>query len=120
MGEYEVGAYKKIVDNSGLKITSSHVNPPERKYTKENIAGIAEFWKKAVEDHVKLGVRYLVQPGLPTIETHDDAKLVFAEKAADGRIVLSALLAGLDGKGQVPCLPEIEGKDHVRDVPRAP
>ncbi len=76
MGEYEVGAYKKIVDDAGLKITSSHVNPPERKYTKENIAGIAEFWKKTVEDHVKLGVTYLVQPGLPTIETHDDARLV--------------------------------------------
>lgn len=76
MGEYDVVAYKKIVDDAGLKITSSHVNPPERKYTKENIAGISEFWKKTVEDHVKLGVKYLVQPGLPTIESHDDAKLV--------------------------------------------
>ena len=31
MGQYEVEAYKKIVDDSGLKITSSHVNPPDRK-----------------------------------------------------------------------------------------
>jgi sugar phosphate isomerase/epimerase len=76
MGEYEVDAYRKIVEDAGLKITSSHVNPPERKYTKENVAGIAEFWKQAVEDHVKLGVRTLVQPGMPTIESHDDAKLV--------------------------------------------
>lgn len=76
MGQYEVSEYRKIVEESGLKITSSHVNPPERKYTKENIAAIAEFWKKAVEDHVKLGVSYLVQPGMPSIESHDDAKLV--------------------------------------------
>ena len=90
MGEYEVGAYKKIVDDSGLKITSSHVNPPERKYTKENIAGIAEFWKKAVEDHVKLGVKYLVQPGLPTIETHDDARLVCEVYNSAGEIAKAA------------------------------
>ena len=76
MGEYEVGEYRKIVDGAGLKITSSHVNPPERKYTKENVAGIADFWEQTVEDHVKLGVRTLVQPGLPSIESHDDAKLV--------------------------------------------
>ena len=76
MGIYEVDAYRKIVEDAGLKITSAHVNPPERTYTKENIAGISEWWKKTVEDHVKLGVGRLIQPGMPTIETQDDAKLV--------------------------------------------
>lgn len=76
MGEYEVGAYRKICEDAGLKITSSHVNPNARKYTKENAGEIAEFWKKTVEDHVKLGVSTLVQPGMPTMETLDDAKLV--------------------------------------------
>ena len=90
MGQYEVEAYKKIVDDSGLKITSSHVNPPERKYTKDNVAGIAEFWKKAVEDHVKLGVKYLVQPGLPNIETHDDAKIVCEVYNSAGEIAKAA------------------------------
>jgi len=90
MGQYEVTEYRKIVEESGLKITSSHVNPPERKYTKENVAGIAEFWKKAVEDHVKLGVSYLVQPGLPTIETHDDAKLVCEVYNSAGEIAKAA------------------------------
>src|SRR5665647_2037289 len=90
MGQYEVEAYKKIVDDSGLKITSSHVNPPVRKYTKENVAEIAEFWKKAVEDHVKLGVKYLVQPGLPNIETHDDAKLVCEVYNSAGEISKAA------------------------------
>jgi len=76
MGIYEVGAYRKIVEDAGLKITSAHVNPPERTYTKENKAGISDWWKQTVEDHVKLGVGRLIQPGMPTIETHDDAKLV--------------------------------------------
>ncbi|HAQ18672.1 MAG TPA: sugar phosphate isomerase [Prolixibacteraceae bacterium] len=76
MGQYEVDAYRKIVDDAGLKITSSHVNPATRNFTRENVASIYEFWKLAVEDHVKLGVRTLVQPMMPSIETHDDAKLV--------------------------------------------
>jgi hypothetical protein len=76
MGQYEVGEYRKIVDEAGLKITSSHVNPPERKFTKENVSKISDFWKQAVEDHVKLGVKLLVQPMMPSIESHEDAKLV--------------------------------------------
>jgi len=76
MGQYDVSEYRKIVDESGLTITSSHVNPPERKFTKENMASIAEFWKQTIEDHLKLGVRTLVQPMMPNIESHDDAKLV--------------------------------------------
>jgi sugar phosphate isomerase/epimerase len=76
MGQYEVDAYRKIVDDAGLKITSSHVNPATRNFTRENVASIYEFWKQAVEDHVKLGVNTLVQPMMPSIETQDDAKLV--------------------------------------------
>ena len=56
MGTYEVTDYRKIVDDAGLKITSSHVNPPLRKYTSDKATEIADFWKKVVEDHVKLGV----------------------------------------------------------------
>jgi sugar phosphate isomerase/epimerase len=76
MGQYEVGEYRKIVDDAGLKITSSHVNPPTRNFTRDNVASIYEFWKLAVEDHVKLGVHTLVQPMMPSIENHEDAKLV--------------------------------------------
>lgn len=76
MGQYEVGEYRKIVEDAGLKIVSSHVNPPVRKYSKDNTAEISEFWKQTVEDHVKLGVRTLVQPGMPSIESHEEASLV--------------------------------------------
>ena len=76
MGQYEVSEYRKIAEDAGLKITSAHVNPPDRTYTKENTAKISDWWKQTVEDHVKLGVGRLIQPGMPTIETHDDVKLV--------------------------------------------
>lgn len=76
MGQYEVSEYRKIVEDAGLKITSAHVNPPERKYTSENTAKISDWWKQTVEDHVKLGVGRLIQPGMPTIENHEDVKLV--------------------------------------------
>lgn len=90
MGQYEVGEYRKIVEDAGLKITSAHVNPPERKYSRENIAGIYDFWKQTVEDHVKLGVRTLVQPGMPSIENHDDAKLVCEVYNRAGEITKAA------------------------------
>lgn len=72
----EVADFKKIAADAGLKITGSHVNPPVRKYTAENKAEVAEFWKKAVDDHAKLGVITLVQPGMPTIDSHEDAAIV--------------------------------------------
>ena len=72
----EIDAFKKMAADAGLKITGSHVNPPVRKYTAENKAEVAEFWKKAADDHAKLGVITLVQPGMPSIESNDEAKLV--------------------------------------------
>ncbi|MCY1721074.1 sugar phosphate isomerase/epimerase [Prolixibacteraceae bacterium Z1-6] len=73
---YDVGEFKKIANDAGLKITGSHVNPPIRKYTKENKSEISDFWKATVEDHAKLGVTTLVQPGMPQVETHEDVALV--------------------------------------------
>lgn len=73
---YEIAEFKKLAEDAGLKVTGSHVNPPVRKYTKENAGEIADFWKATAEDHAKLGVTSLVQPGMPTIESHDDAAMV--------------------------------------------
>lgn len=72
----EMTEFKKLADDAGLKVTGSHVNPPVRQYTKANKAEISDFWKKTVEDHVKLGVTSLVQPGMPVIDSHDDAAIV--------------------------------------------
>ena len=73
---YNVPEFRKVAEDAGLKITGSHVNPPVRKYTKGNLGEIADFWKKAVEDHAKLGVDTLVQPGMPQMENHDDVAIV--------------------------------------------
>ncbi|MGP1436570.1 MAG: sugar phosphate isomerase/epimerase family protein [Phocaeicola sp.] len=75
-GGFTAQEYRTAAENAGLKITGSHLNPPVRKYTRENLSQISDFWKKAVEMHHELGVRNMVQPGLPQIETEDDAKLV--------------------------------------------
>lgn len=76
MYSYSMPEFKKLAEDAGLKITGSHVNPPVRKYTSENKSEISEFWKKTAEDHASLGVTTLVQPGMPTIESHDDVAMV--------------------------------------------
>lgn len=76
MYNYEMTEFRKMADGAGLKITSTHVNPPIRKYTKENMGEIADFWKKTVEDHVKCGVKTIVQPGMPSMENYDEAAIV--------------------------------------------
>lgn len=68
--------YKKMVDDSGMKITSSHLTPMLREYTKENMTKFDDFWKKATDIHAELGVKFMVQPSLPNIESEDDAKVV--------------------------------------------
>lgn len=87
---YDMTEFKKIADDSGLKMTGSHVNPPVRKYTKANKSEIADFWKATVEDHARLGVTTLVQPGLPQVETHDDAAIVCDVFNKAGEIARSA------------------------------
>lgn len=72
----EMSEFRKMADDAGLKITGTHVNPPVRKYTKGNRGEIADFWKKTVEDHLKVGVKTIVQPGMPQMETPDDVAMV--------------------------------------------
>lgn len=90
MGAIEVADYRKMADDAGLKITGSHVNPPVRKYAADNLGQIADFWKQAVEDHIKFGVTSLVQPSMPTIETPDDAKFVAEVFNKNGEIAKAA------------------------------
>jgi sugar phosphate isomerase/epimerase len=66
-GEYTMAEYKKMADDAGLKISGAHVGPSSRNYTKEGMAEMSEFWKKAVADHVILGVTTIVQPSMPTV-----------------------------------------------------
>lgn len=88
----EMSEFKKMADDAGLKITGTHVNPTVRKYTKENMGEIADFWKKTVEDHLKVGVKSIVQPGMPSVETHDDVAIVCEVFNKAGEIAKSANL----------------------------
>ncbi len=80
IGGIDPAEFKKMCDDNGLSIPSSHVNPPqlfsgaagrEDRSGKsggwdENLkAPIVEGWKKITEDHAKLGCEYLVQPMMP-------------------------------------------------------
>ena len=82
IGKVDMMEFKKMVEDAGLKIVSSHVNPSVegvpfvREYTKELTPKIMEYWKATAADHAKLGCKYLIQPMMPSIENHDDAKLV--------------------------------------------
>ncbi len=68
--------YKRMVDDAGLKITSSHVNPSTGEYTSETRSKIMDFWKKTAEDHAKMGVKYLVQPGQPRTRSVEEVEYV--------------------------------------------
>lgn len=73
---YTLQEYRQMAEDAGLKITGSHLSPSIREYTRENMPKFEEFWKVAVEDHVKLGVKSMVQPSMPQVKNEDDAKLV--------------------------------------------
>ena len=82
--------FKKIAEDAGLQIISSHVNPPIHEYTKANLNEIKEFWKKTADDHAKLGVKYLIQPGQPNTRSLEETKFVCEVFNEAGKIVKAA------------------------------
>ena len=90
VGGVTMAEYKKMADDAGLTIISSHLNPPTRDYSLSNFEEIKDFWKKATEDHQKLGVKYMVQPGLPNCNSEADAKFVGDVYNAAGEITKQA------------------------------
>ena len=90
IGPVEMMEFKKMAEDAGLKITSSHVNPAVREFSKETFSDIKEFWKVAAEHHAKLGVKYLIQPMMPKCESHADAAFLCEVFNASGAIVKEA------------------------------
>ena len=82
--------FTKIAEDNGLKITSSHVNPPTGTYTPENRQSIMEFWKKTADDHAKLGVKYLVQPGQPSTRSVEEVGYVCDIFNEAGKVIKAA------------------------------
>ncbi|RHJ83195.1 sugar phosphate isomerase/epimerase [Parabacteroides sp. AM08-6] len=90
VGGIDMMEFKKMVDDAGLKITSSHVNPPVGEYTKSNLNVIKDFWKKTADDHAKLGVKYLVQPGQPSTRSVEETQYVCEVFNEAGKIAKAA------------------------------
>lgn len=90
LGGIDLMEFKKMVADSGLRITSSHVNPPVREYTKDNRSQIMEYWKKTADDHAKLGVKYLIQPGQPSTRSTEEVAYVCEIFNEAGKIVKAA------------------------------
>lgn len=93
IGNVEMSEFRKMADDAGLKITSTHVNPPEREYTAANKGGIAEFWKKVADDHAKIGVTYLIQPGQPSTRNVEEVAMVCDVFNEAGKIAKAAGLS---------------------------
>ncbi len=72
----EMNDFRIMAEDVGLKIISSHLNPPIREYTSSNKGVIADFWKKAADDHAKIGVTYIVQPGQPSTRSTEEVSFV--------------------------------------------
>ena len=90
IGGVDMMEFKKMVDDAGLKITSSHVNPPTGEYTPDTRNTIMEYWKKTADDHAKLGVKYLVQPGQPRTRSVEEVAYVCDVFNEAGKIVKAA------------------------------
>jgi sugar phosphate isomerase/epimerase len=79
--EIDMMDFKKMAEDAGLKIVSSHVSPDlggtsfMLEFKRDLLPKAREFWKQTAADHAKLGCKYLIQPMMPTCRTYDDALL---------------------------------------------
>ena len=90
IGSVDMMEFKQMANDAGLQITSSHVNPPVREYTPENFDQICEYWKKTADDHAKIGVNYLIQPGQPATRNLEETMYVCEVFNKAGEIVKGA------------------------------
>lgn len=93
IGNVGMSEFRQMAEDAGLTITSTHVNPPVREYTAANRGQIADFWKKAADDHAKIGVTYLIQPGQPLTRNVEEVALVSDVFNEAGQIAKAAGLS---------------------------
>ena len=84
---------QKMAADAGIKVVSTHLNPNTNgeKYSSSNKQMIVDFWKKQIDEHAPFGMQYIVQPGLPRIDTIDDAKRVADVFNAAGEVAARAV-----------------------------
>ena len=93
VGGVDFSEFKKMANDAGLEIPSSHVNAPGLfsgvagresrdgsggQFNRSMITKVAESFKKVAEDHAKQGIQYVVHPMMAYLNTEDDVK-AFAE-----------------------------------------
>lgn len=82
LGTMSLKEFKKMVEDAGMHILSSHVSPNWEgvpyclDYTDDKLPKIYDYWKATAADHAEIGCKYLIQPVMPTMNTHDQAKYV--------------------------------------------
>ena len=90
IGAVPIAEFKKYADDAGLKIVSTHVNPPMRGYSTENIEEAKEFWKKATDHHAAIGCKYIIQPGQPQTRSTEEVAYVGEAFNEFGKIAKAA------------------------------
>ena len=93
IGTVPMAEFKKYADDAGLKIVSTHLNPPFREYTKDNLEVIKEFWKKASDHHAAIGCKYIIQPGQPATRSTEEVAFVGEVFNEAGKIAKAAGLS---------------------------
>src|SRR5690554_954285 len=126
IGNIEMSEFRKMSDDAGLKIISSHLNPPVREYTKDNKGEISEFWKKAADDHAKIGVKYIVQPGQPSTRSSEEVSIVCEVFNEAGKIAKeNGLIFGyhnheMEFARVVPGGKEMRSEEHTSELQSRP
>lgn len=89
IGGVDPNEFKKMANDAGLEIISSHVNPPalfsgvagresrdgsDGVFSTSKIPAVVESFKKVADDHAKLGIEYVIQPMMPYLNSEEDVK----------------------------------------------
>ena len=90
IGAVSMAEFKKYADDAGLKIVSTHVNPPMSEFNRRNFDQIKEFWKKATDHHAAIGCKYIIQPGQPTTRSTEEVAFVGEVFNEAGKIAKAA------------------------------
>jgi len=66
IGQVPIADFKRMADDAGLSIVSSHVNQPEGGlHLRSNLQAHLDYWKTAADHHASIGCKYIIQPGQP-------------------------------------------------------
>lgn len=83
IGDVDMMEFKKIADDNGIKIVSSHVSPSIEgqqmfaPFSYDDVPKLKEDWKLKTEDHLKLGCKYMIIPmfmPILSMKTSDEVK----------------------------------------------